>query len=360
MSNIDLLPPDLMRELMLRASSIHDKFAPAQVSQLWRNITLDTSLLWSSLTGRKRLQSRLLPGPAHTGVQRLNHDTACPILFFPGEAAWAAHALQALVPYVPRLETLDVEFPSYHGININHLLDSDLQCLALHTLRSMGPEYSRHLPLSLSTPQLPILDLEHLIVNPTKCDGLFVPTLEDFRLSAVEGTSVETLAHVFTHCPLVWCFVLHSYYLWNDTPDDCDFRIFDLERILKIGFSDTVLEKIAGSTCNGFTDDLELLTVALLPDVGCLVCFEMVQFTQTVLRDNSGRTRQLDCCNDDGNFEIQDMWRYLSVHYDLHQTIREIWLGPAYWEEYAKILHPPQSPDDITLGINLCAYLSEW
>jgi hypothetical protein len=48
-----------------------------------------------------------------------------------------------------------------------------------------------------------------------------------------------------------------------------------------------------------------------------------------------------------------DMWKYLSVHYGLHKTVREIRIRPEYWDEYLEVFesYAPQLEDGITLTI---------
>ncbi|KAJ7489258.1 hypothetical protein FB451DRAFT_1390422 [Mycena latifolia] len=128
----------------------------------------------------------------------------------------------------------------------------------------------------------------------------------------------------------------------------------DLERILKIGFCDVVVDTLTGSIYNGDSNNIELLAGALLLGVGLLRVFECLYFQEVELRDDDGHIRHLRCWNEDSNFEVQDVWRHLSIHYDLHQTVREIRITAAYWDDYLAIfeLYPP-SEDDITLALNI-------
>ncbi|KAJ7469038.1 hypothetical protein FB451DRAFT_1255617 [Mycena latifolia] len=75
MSGIARLSLDVLRDIMLSASSIEGKFALAQVSRLWQDLALDTPLLWSSFTAAT-YQSRLRSCPPHVAAQRLNHRAA--------------------------------------------------------------------------------------------------------------------------------------------------------------------------------------------------------------------------------------------------------------------------------------------
>ncbi|KAF7365078.1 hypothetical protein MVEN_00379000 [Mycena venus] len=51
--------------------------------------------------------------------------------------------------------------------------------------------------------------------------------------------------------------------------------------------------------------------------------------------------------------EVQKLWKHLSIHYDLHQTVCEIRICLAYWDEYVEIFWSSYQPlqDGITLGL---------
>ncbi|KAJ6567156.1 hypothetical protein B0H19DRAFT_1139775 [Mycena capillaripes] len=130
----------------------------------------------------------------------------------------------------------------------------------------------------------------------------------------------------------------------------------DLGRVLKAGFSDVVLPTLTGCIYNSHGDnDLELLTGALLPGLGTLVGFQLLELYQIELRDHNGHIRRLQCWNDDSSFEARDVWRYLSTHYDLCGTVREIRIRLADLYNHAKIFqfYPPRLRDGITLAIEM-------
>ncbi|KAJ6603288.1 hypothetical protein DFH09DRAFT_1301109 [Mycena vulgaris] len=79
----------------------------------------------------------------------------------------------------------------------------------------------------------------------------------------------------------------------------------------------------------------------------------MSRYQQIELRDGSGHIRRLQCWNEDSEFEPGTAWKYLSVHYDLHKTVREIRVTTLYWDDYVDIfkLYPPLSQDGITLCV---------
>ncbi|KAJ7092123.1 hypothetical protein C8R43DRAFT_908170 [Mycena crocata] len=339
MSGIALLTVDLLADIMLRASSIEDKFALAQVSHLWRCVALDAPLLWSYFTGgaSKADCYRVPLVLARTGTTTKLHIHFC---FDKKDAAWPAAALAALVPYAVRIETLDVEFASHMPIVVTPLLNSNLNFPALRTLRLNGPEYARPFLLSVSAPQLRTLDLHR--IDTKTWNTLLVPTLEDVRLCESGDSGIETLSDVFAQCPRVERLVLQSDHRWSSQAEnDVDFDVFarrplapalkelelrldeqDLERVLKIGFSDVVLDSVSGSIYNGHSpDEVELLSRALLPGLGPLRFFEWVDYTHIELRDNGGHIRHMECWNEDSNFELPDVWQHLSEKYNLHKTV---------------------------------------
>jgi hypothetical protein len=201
---------------------------------------------------------------------------------------------------------------------------------------------------------------------------LLSPSLENIRL--VDSTS-EMLVSILKRCPRARRIVLHSFDPWFENGSDNDFEIFaslppasalrelelrledsDLVRVLKNAFSDVVLDKLTGCIINGHgEDDVELLAKALLPGVGPLVVFKLIDMQTLELQDNDGRIRRLQCWNDDSAFEVQEVWNYLSIHYNLHKSVREIRIRPEYWDEYVEVFesYRPQLPDGITLGFEM-------
>ncbi|KAJ6603303.1 hypothetical protein DFH09DRAFT_1354578 [Mycena vulgaris] len=335
-----------------------------QVSQLWRNLALETPLLWSSFTGgaSKADCYRVPLILARGGSISMLHIT---FLFYYAEEKWQADALAALVPYIARIETLDVEFGM--GTDVKSLLDSNLKFPSLKRLRLQGADCTGPMSLSLSAPQLQSLDIERL--DPTSWETLLVPSLEDIRLHEAGEAPIETLSEILRLCPRVSRLVLHSSQSWNPS-DDSDFQAFarrplapalrelglrldevDLERVVNIGFSDVVLDMLTGCIYNGHSESVvALLARMLLPGVGPLHVFECF-YQEITVCDDAGHTRRFQRWNDDPSFEVQDAWKHLSEHYDLYRTVREIRIRTPYWKEYIESFaaYPPQAPDGITL-----------
>ncbi|KAJ6593257.1 hypothetical protein B0H19DRAFT_15818 [Mycena capillaripes] len=131
----------------------------------------------------------------------------------------------------------------------------------------------------------------------------------------------------------------------------------DLVRVLKVGFYDVVLHTLTGSVPDGHGESaVELLADALLCGVDPLVVFGL-GMEQVDLSDDAGRIRRLQCWNEDSAFEVQKVWKILSIQYDLHKSVREIRIRPEYWNEYLEIFesYPPQLQDGITFVIE-----TEW
>ncbi|KAJ6546791.1 hypothetical protein B0H19DRAFT_1265789 [Mycena capillaripes] len=369
MSAAGRLIPDLLSEIMFRLPwDIEEKFAFAQVSRLWRDLALNSPLFWSSFAGRddyrgvSEADCYRLP----LLLERCGSSTMLHIRFL---LTQTTDLLKVLVPYAARIETLDVEFRE--GGDVEPLLGSNLEFPALKILRLEGPEWGRAALLSLTAPQLRTLDIQHL--DPINWGSLLSPTLENIRLYQAGDANVETLSDIFKQCPRAWRVVLHANGSWDSDRTDHDFDVFarrplapalreldlrladsDLGPVLKAGFSDVVLHTLTGCIDNGNSDeDLELLTGALLPGLGTLVGFQLLEWNQIELRDQNGHIRRLQCWNNDASFEVRNVWGYLSTHYDLCRTIREIRMRLADLYEYVKIfqLYPPQLQDGITLAI---------
>ncbi|KAJ6603301.1 hypothetical protein DFH09DRAFT_1301120 [Mycena vulgaris] len=216
---------------------------------------------------------------------------------FSTNTQWPPYAPAVLVPYAARIETLDV--PCAYRAQI-----------------------TRNLDISLSAPQLRVLDLSHL--NPM--DLLLVPSLED--------TMPPRIARRSAFRPVV-----------RALPDDYDFRDFARHPLAPaIGFSDVVLETLSASLYNNHPEDEFARALrALLYDVGPLLVLESFASPEIELRDGAGHTRRLQCWNEDSSFDVQDVWEHLSQHYDLYKT-------EEYIESFAT--YPPQAPDGIALALS--------
>jgi hypothetical protein len=120
----------------------------------------------------------------------------------------------------------------------------------------------------------------------------------------------------------------------------------DLDPLLRAAFSDVVLHTLTACIYNS---DTQLLAEALLPGVGPLTVFEIFDTQQVELRDEAGQIRRFQCWNEDSSFEVDKVWEYLSIHYELHKTVREIRI--RRWDEYVEVFdrYPPQLQDGITL-----------
>ncbi|KAF7360310.1 hypothetical protein MVEN_00760500 [Mycena venus] len=353
MSGIGILVPDVLREVMFWLGEIPDKFAFSQVSRYWRDEALRNHLFWASFACSGT-------GNAMLHIECVFHTKRHAV------ADWMTAVLDALVPYVARIETLDVFFTPWMGVNSDALLNSGLVFPALHTLRLEGPYYGRPPSLLLTVPQLHTLHLRR--IKPANCRALLTPSLEDIQLYDTGVPSIETLFDIFNRCPRAWRVVLQELVNTHYSDEEIggfarrsplapalrelDLRFVepdDLRRVLNAGFSDrgVVLQTVTGCTSRL---NLEVLTGALLPGVGPIVVFNLDAYG-VELRDESGRIRHLQCWEGSVFFEIKEIWKHLSIHYNLRNTVREIRVG-IYWDKCVDIfeLDPPQREDGITLA----------
>ncbi|KAJ7431933.1 hypothetical protein B0H11DRAFT_1761243 [Mycena galericulata] len=355
MSQIESLNLDLLVEIMLRASSINDKFALAQVSKLWRAVALDTPLLLVSFT-RHRYRLPLIF--QHSGSTTMLH--IC-FKFFRWDR-WLEDALNALVPYAARIETLDLRFSV--TVSFTPLLSSNIQFSALRTLRLHNSIFNDASSLALSAPRLRTLDIQRFKI--TQLERLLVPSLEDIRLSeAWEG--IGRLSDIAAYCPLVWRVVLQSHYRAAEP----DFQVLvrrpmapalrELElrlrvgRVLQIGFSNVILDTLTAASQSG---NVDILARSLLHGVGPLTVFECIHAREAEVQDDSGHIRRFQSWDDPfhrHSFLLQDVWGQLSLHYNLHKTVRTIrltrWLLHDCIEAFE--LYPPHVEHGITLSIGL-------
>ncbi|KAJ6497090.1 hypothetical protein C8R47DRAFT_1041783 [Mycena vitilis] len=368
---VSFLVPDLLCEIMLALPlDIDQKFAFAQVSRLWRTIALDSPLFWSSFTGRATASDcyRVPLILERSGSNTMLHIE----LVFYGAASitmWPANALRTLVPYAARIETLFVLFG--HAEGSSALLNTNLEFSSLRTLRLEGPTWPAKVPeLLCRAPRLQRLDISNFTAR--NWGALLSPSLEDISLRDVRGPAVKPVSDIFERCPQVRRVVLWDSD-WKDfNPDgftrrplapalrELELRLegSELGRVLKTGFSDAVLPKLTGCTYNA---ELEHLTAALLPGVGPLVVFNLVDLGELVLYDEVGRIRRLQCSADDSVFDVEEVWKHLCIHYGLHRTVREIHIRVAHWNEWLESFetYPPQLQKGITLVIETDLY-TEW
>jgi hypothetical protein len=200
MSGVGVLVADLLSEIMLKLpSSIEQKFSVAQVSRHWRDVALGSHLFWASFSGgaSKADCCRLPLMLERSGSTTMLHIQ---LHFFVGAKRWPEDALKALVPYVTRIETLDVRFRV--AVDVEALLDSNLEFPALQTLRLKGPAPR----LSFTAPQLRTLHMERITL--ANWSTLLSPSLENIRL---EDSTSEMLVSILKRCPRAWRIVLHSF-----------------------------------------------------------------------------------------------------------------------------------------------------
>ncbi|KAF7353806.1 F-box domain-containing protein [Mycena venus] len=363
---------DLLGEMMTHLPSIEHKFAFAQVSQLWRDVALNSHVFWSSFAGgTSHADGHRLP----LILERSGSVTTLHIQLLVTQhvADWPADALKALVPYVARIEALEIEFD--FKVDVGCLLNSNLVFPVLKRLCLNGRQYRNYgILASFTAPQLQTLDIER--VDLSNWTTLLLPSLLNIRLYQAGDANVENLWDIFNRCPRAWRVVLHASKAWDSRHADEYFEVFarrplapalrqldlrlaasDIRRVLEAGFFDVVLHTLTGCIYNVHNDgDFERLAGAILPGVAPLVAFELHHtgdIEQLELRDEEGHVRRLQCWNVASEFNISQVWEYLSKQYDIHKTVREIQLLPHHWGELAKIIesYPPQLRDGITLRI---------
>jgi hypothetical protein len=365
MSNVGLLVPDILGEIMSRLpSGINQKFAFAQVSRYWRDVALNNHLFWSSFATVSEAELYRIPIVLERSGNVMLHASFYFAPCYPPD--WHAKALAALVPHLARIETLDVSAGySLPPSVVEVLLNSNLEFPALQTLRLAGPEFGRFPPVQLTAPQLRTLDIRHF--DSENWAPLFSSSLENITLYNSRAMGLQPLLEIFDRCPRAWRVVYDSGYADVGSYKDEFFEAFtrrqplapalrelelrtdstDLCRILKAGFPDIVLPTLTACV---WDSTMSVITEALLPGVGPLVVFELDRrMYQVELRDDNGLTRRLQSWNDDAALEVDCTWEYLSVHYNLYKTVRELRIG--HWDQYVEIFerYPPQLPDGITL-----------
>ncbi|KAJ7813307.1 hypothetical protein B0H14DRAFT_3879323 [Mycena olivaceomarginata] len=343
MAGIELLAPELLLEIMFMLhDSIGQKFIIAQVSQLWRDVALHSHLFWSSFTGDSKADYRRLP---------LMWNAADFMM------AQRTDALTALVAYVARIEHSTRCFLlQRYGSALLWLGVSRSPTLPLESLgRNNEPT------LLFTAPQLRTLEVD--AADLKNWATFLSPSLESVRLW---GSILELCPRVSRIAMKLWDR-LYS----NETEDpfealsrpfalalgELELELFEdpeLVRVLHTGFSDVVLHTLKGRIYNGHGEEnVELLADALLLSVGPLLDFKL-DMQDVELHDEVGHVLRLQCWNDDSSFEVGEVWKHLSFHYNLYITVREIRIHAEHWRDYLEVFesYPPQLEDGITLAID--------
>ncbi|KAJ7348926.1 hypothetical protein DFH08DRAFT_1079344 [Mycena albidolilacea] len=321
MAGIELLAPELLLEIMF--------MLPDNIGQ--------NHLFWSSFTGDSKADYRRLPLMVERSGSTQRTD-----------------ALTALVAYVARIETLDTMFSVTE--NGTALLCSGLDFPALRTLRLESLGRNNEPSLLFTAPQLRTLEVD--TADLKNWATLLSPSLESVRLW---GGTLEILVGILELCPRVSRIAMK---LWdclysNETKDpfvalsrpfalalrELELELFEdpeLVRVLHTGFSDVVLHTLKGRIYNGHGEEnVELLADALL-------------LGDVELHDEVGHVRHLQCWNNDSSFEVGEVWKHLSFHYNLHKTVREIQIHAEHWHDYLEVFdsYPLELQDGITLAID--------
>ncbi|KAF8215631.1 hypothetical protein K438DRAFT_1748551 [Mycena galopus ATCC 62051] len=347
MSGTELLIPDLLGDIMLRLpSDITQKFVLAQVSRYWRQVALNTHLIWASFAiGPSKEDCYRVPIVLERSGNALLHIQFD--LLAGAVADWHTEALKGLAPYVARIETLHVRRPISASKlppgTFDGLLNSNLEFCALQTLRLHGSARDQYPTLLLKAPRLRILDIEHFKL--ANMETLFSPQLENIRIDEVEYetglTPLKVLLHIFTRCPRAERIMLCARRYMNSSHPDADFEVCarqrplapalreldldfgdhetDFDLVLKAGFPDIVLPRVIKHTS---IPDVAPSAGTLLAGLGPMVVFDMLDTHRIELWDDEGHFRRLIC--DEEHFPIDEVWEYLYTHYNLHKTVREI------------------------------------
>ncbi|KAJ7891291.1 hypothetical protein B0H14DRAFT_2560863 [Mycena olivaceomarginata] len=311
MAGIELLAPELLLEIMFMLhDSIGQKFIIAQVSQLWRDVALHSHLFWSSFTGDSKADYRRLP---------LMWNAADFMM------AQRTDALTALVAGTA-------------------LLCSGLEFPALRTLPLESLGRNNEPTLLFTAPQLRTLEVD--AADLKNWATLLSPSLESVRLW---GSILEL-------CPRVSriAMKLRDRLYSNETEDpfealsrpfalalgELELELLEdpeLVRVLHTGFSGVVLHTLKGRIYNGHGEEnVELLADALLLSVGPLLDFKL-NMQDVELHDEVGHVLRLQCWNDDSSFEVGEVWKHLSFHYNLYITVREIRIHAEHWRDYLEV-----------------------
>ncbi|KAJ7153937.1 hypothetical protein C8R43DRAFT_1235326 [Mycena crocata] len=376
MSKIARISLDVLSEIMiLHPSTIEEKFAFSQVSRLWRNLALATPLLWSSFTCMDETDCNRLP----VVLERSGATAGLHIRlrFSDPFTHWPSVALEALLPYAARIETLDAEFRPRIAFDAMRLLNSNVDFPALQTLRLQNFKHGSIPIVLLSAPKLRVLDVQQFA--SLDWNSILVPTLEVIRLVSNNHTNLGTLSHILTQCPLVRHVVLHSHDGWDDADEDSlahrdDFNIRspvrlapalrelelqlihrDIRKVLENGFADVVLPAVTACTLDDDLNHVTPLADVMLSGLGVLTAFSSLDSSAHIeLRDAARHIRRFEGYNAQeylSTTEIASIWKHLSTRYGLHHSVREIRIHISAWDAYAAgfAAYPPQS--DVTLTL---------
>ncbi|KAJ7359540.1 hypothetical protein DFH08DRAFT_1038406 [Mycena albidolilacea] len=305
MSGVQLLVPELLREILLRLPwGVGQKFHVAQVSRYWRDVALHYPLFWSSFWATHNNRLTIVLERSDTTMLHIEL-----FLVTSPDTDWPGKALAALLPHVARIERLDIQLTGglddSHPLSPEPLLHSNLEFPSLKTLRLMGDTDAAR--ILLKAPQLQILDLEYC--DPEDLDALLSPGLENIRLYDPRIKSVGTLFRISTRCPRAWRVVL-----LDGTGEEPQFGSFvvqqpfapalreleivsmasvDITYILTTWLSDVVLHTLT-TRFDCFDPHLEHVIPASLRGVGPLVIFDDLDDEHPFLEvgDESGHIRR--------------------------------------------------------------------
>ncbi|KAJ7891302.1 hypothetical protein B0H14DRAFT_1072298, partial [Mycena olivaceomarginata] len=153
--------------MFMLPDSIDQKFTIAQVSRLWRDVALN---FWSSFSGDSEADYHRLP----LMLKRSGSSNILNIQFrFKYLYSWDG-SLTVFVPYVARIETLDIKFSV--PVDATALLVSGLEFPAFRTLCLASSAYNNATRLLFTAPQLRTLDIDS--IDLTYWAILLSPSLE--------------------------------------------------------------------------------------------------------------------------------------------------------------------------------------
>ncbi|KAJ7359541.1 hypothetical protein DFH08DRAFT_1074973 [Mycena albidolilacea] len=93
-----------------------------------------------------------------------------------------------------------------------------------------------------------------------------------------------------------------------------------IARVLATWFSDVVLPKVTACVEDL---DIDLFTRALFAGVGPLIVFQAFDEENFEARDKDGHIRCIQYVNEDLTLPAHAVWEQLSIHCNLHRTVRK-------------------------------------